>query len=214
MKKLLIALFLLLTVAAFAIESAPSAVVGYVKYDCVQGLNLVSLPMNAGYAYASDLANAFPSKMDQISYWDAATQSWVTAVDLGGFWDGDFEVANGSVLWVNGLESFSLYSMGSTFASAPSYSLVAGLNTVMVPIDMATADYAGTVGTSIGADQVSMWDPATQSWVTAVDLGGFWDGDFAVSAGFPLWVNSLAETTWPAPAKSTKTINNTNRVSK
>lgn len=212
MKKLLIALFLLLTVAAFAIESAPSAVVGYVKYDCITtdtgNLNFIALPMNSGYTYASDLANAFPSKMDAISMWDSASQSWVQASDLGGFWDGDFEIAPGAPLMIYCLENFSLYSMGSVPSSDPQYPIVVGLNSLMIPLTQQLS-YASDLGLSLGTvDAISTWDASSQSWVQASDLGGFWDGDFDITVGKPLMVYSFSETSWPsAPAKKVSTNN-------
>jgi len=199
MKKLVFVLLLIVSIGFLAaVESAPSAVVGYVKYPCVVGNNLIALPMNAGYAMASDLANAYPGNMDQISYWDATLQNWTTAVDLGGFWDGDFAVGNGTVLMVNALAGFNMFSLGSLYATNAQYSLLVGNNTVMIPLNYSSLAMAGEAGTAMGADQISFWDSSLQNWTTAVDLGGFWDGDFAISIGFPLMANILAPVTWPA----------------
>jgi len=204
MKKFILPLLVLLFVGSlFAVESDPSEVVGYVKYDCVAGLNLVALPMEQGYAWASDLGAAYPGMMDVINYWDNQTQSWVAANDLGFMWDGDFELTNGSVLWVNAVDSFSIYSMGDLPETAPSYDLVVGLNSLMVPLNRSDLATAETLGNEIGLlDVINYWDNQTQSWVAANNLGFMWDGDFPVSIGFPLWVNSFDAGSWPTARSS------------
>jgi len=209
MKKIMFVLLLIVSIGFLAaVESDPSAVVGYVKYPCVVGNNLVALPMSAGYAWASDLANAYPGNMDAISKWDASLQDWTTAVDLGGFWDGDFEVGNGSVLMINALAVFNMFSIGSLYATNAQYNLLVGNNTVMIPLNYSSLAMAGDAGTAMGADAVSTWDAGLQDWLTAVDLGGFWDGDFAISIGYPLMANILAPVVWPAGPRGNVRSNN------
>jgi len=197
MKKFILPLLLLLAVGMLAaVESAPSAVVGYVKYDCVAGLNLVALPLDAGYTMVSEFADQYPGTMDALSYWDNTTQSWVSAVDWG-YWEGDFAVTPGAVLMLSVLSPFSAYSIGDLPAANASYTLLTGLNTVMVPLNRSDIAMAGDIGTEIGTlDAISNWDNATQSWVSAVDWG-YWEGDFPVSIGFPLMVSSLSDGAWP-----------------
>jgi len=200
MKKFILPLLVLLLVGSlFAVESAPSEVVGYVKYECVTGLNLVALPMVQGYTYASDIATAYPGMFDAISYWDADNQVWAAAVDLGGFWDPDFEVIPGNGLWINALTPFSFYSIGDMPAVNASYNLVNGLNMIMIPLNRSDLALAGDLGMEMGnIDAISYWDNASQVWAAAVDLGGFWDPDFATSIGMPLWVNAFTPGTWPS----------------
>lgn len=206
MKKLILPLLLLLGITMLAaVESAPSAVVGYVKYDCVAGLNLLALPMNAGYTMASDFANAFPGILTSMSYWDAATQSWVSADDFG-YWEGDFPVTPGMPLMVNSGAVASLYSIGNMPAAPATYGLLAGLNTVMIPLNRADLLMAGDAGTSMGTvTTVSTWDNGTQSWVSADDFG-YWEGDFPISIGMPLMVNSSGATTWPSRGVNQNTL--------
>jgi hypothetical protein len=207
MKKVLLPLLMLIAIAGLlAVESAPSSIVGYVKYPCVTGLNFVALPMESGYAYASDAANAFPGMMDALSQWDAATQTWVIASDLGGFFDGDFPVAPGMPLMINALDDFNFYSMGSVPTNRYSYDLLTGLNAIMVPLSRTNLTLASEVGMDIGVvDAVSAWDAPTQTWVIASDLGGFYDGDYSVTIGMPLMVNALEPITWSG-AKSVNKV--------
>lgn len=199
MKKMMFVLLLIVSIGFLAaVESAPSSVVGYVKYPCLAGNNLVALPMNAGYVMASDLANAYPGSMDAISYWDASVQDWTAAVDLGGFWDGDYAIGNGSVLMINVLADFNLFSLGSMYPTNAQYTLLMGNNTVMIPLNYSSITMAGEAGVAMGADAVNTWDATVQDWTAAVDLGGFWDGDYAVTIGMPLMANILADTVWPA----------------
>jgi len=186
MKKFILPLLLLLAIGMLAaVESAPSDVVGYVKYDCLVGLNHIALPMNQGFTLAGNFGDANPGLMDAISYWDASAQTWMAAIDLG-YWEGDFPVQTGSVIMVNALSPFSAYSIGALPATNASYSMIEGLNDIMVPLNRSDILMAGDVGTEIGAlDALSYWDATAQTWMAAIDLG-YWEGDFPVSIGFPI----------------------------
>jgi len=210
MKKLILPLLLLLGITMLmAVESAPSAVVGYVKYDCVAGLNMFALPMATTMTAASEIGDAYPGSFDTIFYWDYAGQTWFGASDLGGFWDGDFPIASSNVLMANALAPVSLYSIGDLPATNPTYTIGSGLNTVMVPLNRADLTLAGDLGTEIGtADAIFYWDQAGQTFFGASDLGGFWDGDFAVSIGMPLMVSAYDAATWPTRSASNVNVRN------
>ncbi|PKN77728.1 MAG: hypothetical protein CVU48_10630 [Candidatus Cloacimonetes bacterium HGW-Cloacimonetes-1] len=210
MKKLVLPLLLLLAFGMLlAVESAPSAVVGYVKYDCVAGLNLVALPMATAWTNASELGDAYTGSFDAIFYWDFDAQTWFGASDLGGFWDGDFEIASSNVLMLSSLATISVYSIGQLPASNAVYTLGSGLNTIMVPLNRNDLTLAGDLGTELAvSDAVFYWDSAAQTFFGASDLGGFWDGDFDVSIGMPLMVSAFDSTTWPSRSSiKTKSIN-------
>ncbi|MCB5268680.1 MAG: hypothetical protein LHW43_01085, partial [Candidatus Cloacimonetes bacterium] len=204
MKRFILPLLVLLFVGSlFAVESAPSEVVGYVKYDCVAGLNLVALPMDQGYAMASELGAAYAGLTDAISYWDATNQRWYSAVYYADFemWDPDFSVAPGSVLMINALSPYTMYSIGDLPATNAQYTLVAGLNTLMVPLNESDLTLASELGSDIGVtDAISYWDATLQRWYSAVYYADFemWDPDFSVGIGMPVMANSLSGTTWPS----------------
>jgi len=202
MKKFILPLLLILAVGMLAaVESEPSAIVGYVKYDCIVGLNLLALPMDQGYGLASDIGTQYTGITDAISYFDPSTQDWSSAIDLGGFWDNDFAVGNGSVLLMYAYSPFSFYSIGNMFPENASYNFVIGLNTAMVPLNRIDIASASQVGIDIGSDAVSYFDATSQDWSTAIDLGGFWDNDFALSIASPFLIYSYSEMTWPITAK-------------
>jgi len=205
MKKFILPLLLLLAVGMLvAVESAPSEVVGYVKYDCLVGLNFVALPMEAGFTMASDFANAYPGMFDALNYWDNVNQQWVGAYDFG-YWDGDFAVTPGAVLMVNALSAGSVFSIGDMPAANASYSLLPGLNSLMIPLNKSSVTLASEladVEIGVGSlDAMNYWDNVNQQWVGAYDFG-YWDGDFATTIGMPLLVNSLITGTWPAGPRS------------
>ncbi|HNX03619.1 MAG TPA: hypothetical protein PKM71_08145 [Candidatus Cloacimonas sp.] len=207
MKKFILPLLLILTVGMLAaVESEPSAMVGYVKYDCIVGLNLLALPMDQGYGLASDIGLQYTGITDAISYFDPITQDWSTAVDLGGFWDNDFTVGNGSVLLMYAYSPFSFYSIGNMYANNASYNFLTGLNTAMVPLNRIDIASASQVGMEIGSDAVSYFDASAQDWSTAVDLGGFWDNEFSLTIASPFLVYSYSDMTWPATAAKRSNI--------
>ena len=101
MKKFILPLMLLLLVGSlFAVESDPSAVVGYVKYDLLPGYNTIALPMVQSYALASEVGLAMDA--DFVLQYDASSQEWQTAAPnpFGG-WDGDFAAAIGNPLLIS-----------------------------------------------------------------------------------------------------------------
>ncbi|HOC95561.1 MAG TPA: hypothetical protein PKH21_06090 [Candidatus Cloacimonadota bacterium] len=209
MKKLILPLLLLVAFGMLAaVESDPSAVVGYVKYPCVAGLNFIALPMQQGFTMATEVGDAIPATM--VGTWDPATEEWVTidAFPWGG-WDGtDYAVTTGDPLLISVDADVDFYSIGDLPAPA-TYSMVAGLNTLMVPLNKSALNMASLVGDDIPSTMVGTWDPATEEWVTidAFPWGG-WDGtDYATTIGMPLLVSVDAATTWPARAASQNIFN-------
>lgn len=212
MKKILVLGILVLFVSAvFALESDPSDVVGYVKYECVTtegtNSNFIALPMDAGFTLASEVGSDI-GVCDAVSYWDASNQGWVQATDLG-FplgWVGDFAVAPGAPLMI-GITSNVDYYVAGDLPIPASYTLVTtegtNSNSIMIPLNQ-TFTLASEVGTDIGVcDAVSYWDAVNQGWTQATDLGFplGWVGDFGVAIADPLMVGVTAGTTWPLPVR-------------
>ena len=108
---------------------------------------------------------------------------------------------------LNSYTSTVMYSIGDLPATNANYNIVAGNNTVMIPLNCNSFSLASEVGNSMavgGVDQVSYWDNINQYFVPATNLGDFWDGDFPVSIAMPLMVNAYSSFTWPSapPTKS------------
>ncbi len=207
MKKLILPLLLLVAFGMLAaVESAPSEVVGYVKYDCLAGLNMVAMPMVDGLTLTSEVGavyNVGGDYIDTINIWDPVTQTWTYATNYGGgFWDPDLPVATGSILYFNTTQALTFYSIGDMPAANAQYSIVPGLNTIMVPLNKSALSLTSLVGLDIGTgedlDTINLWDATTQTWAYATNYGGgFWDPDLTVGIGSPLFVNSLSTVSWP-----------------
>ena len=206
MKKLILPLLLLVAFGMLAaVESAPSDVVGYVKYPCVAGLNLIAFPMEQGYAWASDFAADYPGSFDTMYWFNNANQTWEYAYDLG-YWEGDFEIEPGFVMQVSALSAGNVYSIGNLPATNATYNFVAGLNTMMVPLNYSSFAWASDVATAVGTFDTMYWfNNTNQTWEYAYDLG-YWEGDFPVSIGFPMQVSSMSATTWPIRGTVTPTL--------
>jgi len=181
-----------------------------VKYPCLVGRNHIALPMDQGYTTAGNFGDANTGMMDAISYWDAAAQTWMAAIDLG-YWEGDFAVQPGSVLMVNALSPFDAYSIGALPSAPASYSMIVGLNDIMVPLNRSDILTAGGIGDEItgSLDALSYWDAIAQTWMAAIDFG-YWEGDFPVIIGFPMQVNALIPVIWPTRA-ATSTFGTRNK---
>ena len=185
------------------VESVPSEVVGYVKYPCVAGLNLVALPMNQGYTAASEVGDAYSGYIDQINFWFGDYQVWESATYYDfGFWDPDFAVAPGSVVMIHALSPFNLYSIGKLPSTNAQYNIVFGDNTAMIPLNKSSLINTALIGPSIGNEEsgntINIWDSAAQSWVASVNYGGgYWDPALPTSIGTPMFLNSGSSFLWP-----------------
>jgi len=198
-----------------AVESEPSEVVGYVKYDCLVGLNLVAMPMDDGLTLTSEVGaiyNATNENIDAINIWDPASQTWFFSTNYGGgFWDPDLPVAPGSILYFNTITPLTFYSIGAMPSTNAQYNIIPGLNTIMVPLNMNTLTLTSEVGASIGdgeyLDAINLWDAVSQTWTFSTNYGGgFWDPDLNVSIGTPLFVNSINSVTWPTGPRILKSL--------
>jgi len=203
MKKLILPLLLLVAFGMLAaVESDPSAVVGYVKYDMIIGNSVVAIPMDQGFDMASDIGTAYGS--DAVSYF-VSDESWATAWTDGTDWYDDFAVAPGSCVMMYSYDGASFFSIGSLPATNASYDLWIGNNIVMVPLNRSDLTMASEVGDDMGSDAVSQF-AADESWATAWTDGTDWYDDFSVSIGKPLMVYSYAVTTWPARGAASTTF--------
>ena len=222
MKKLLLPLLLILLVSMLAaVESDPSEIVGYVKYDCVVGLNFVAMPMDDGFLWTSEVGAIMgdgDSSVDAINIWDADIQQWSASTNYGGgFWDPELEVGPGAVLYFNAIEPFPFYSIGNLPAQNATYSVVAGLNTAMIPLNMANVTITSEVGVTMGdgdssVDAINLWDADIQQWSASTNYGGgFWDPELDLSIGTPMYFNAIEAFTWPSGRSSST---NTSRNSK
>lgn len=215
MKKFILPLLVLLFVGSlFAVESAPSEVVGYVKYDCVVGNNLIALPMNSGFTMTSEVVEAYNSAdvIDNINVWNSSGQFWDTAVNYGGnYFEPELPVDNGSVLFFNSSEAFSFYSMGPLYSNNATYDIVAGNNTAMIPLNRSDIDFTSVFAMDLGedvVDNINVWNAAGQFWDTAVNYGGnYFEPDFEISIATPIFFNSSTPMTWPSTGRNAGSMN-------
>jgi hypothetical protein len=207
MKKFILPLLLLLAIGMLAaVESDPSAVVGYVKYHCEPGINMIALPMDMPLGYTcGNFADNYPGMISDMSYWDYDNQQWVAASDWG-YWEGDFEVTPGLPMMITATGTFDAYSIGAMPAVNATYAMDAGINTIMIPLNKGdmnplvnpdmVSDFSEDIGAGLLSD-VSYWDYDNQQWVAASDWG-YWEGDFEVGIAMPLMVTATGPTVWPS----------------
>ena len=201
MKKVILPLLLILAFSFLvAVESDPSAVVGYVRYDLVAGLNYVALPMDQGFTSAAAFGDYAGATL--VQKWDPVAAIWNPTISLlaPNWWDDDFAVGPGDALLISVADAGPLYSIGDLPAPA-TYSMVAGLNSIMIPLNRSDLTMASAAGTDMGATLVQMWDPVAAIWNPTISelAPEWWDDDFAISIGLPLLVSVGADTTWPTP---------------
>ena len=215
MKKLLLPLLLLVLFSMLAaVETNASAVVGYVKYPCYTGINLIALPMDVPVGYTcGDFADNYPGMISELDYWDAVNQQWIAAVDWG-YWEGNFDVYPGLPMMITANDDFDAYSLGALPAVNASYALEPGINLMMIPLDKSdinplnnpdmTADLSDAIGAGV-LSEIDDWDALNQQWIAAVDWG-YWEGDFAIHIAMPLMVTANEQATWPTRSRNDNTL--------
>jgi len=220
MRKIIVFTILILFMGyLFALESAPSEVVGFVKYDCVTttgtNLNLVTLSMDAGYANASDLGNAIGNTIcNTVSKWDVAGQGWIQASYVPPMgWGGDFALDPGYAYMINVTSNVDVYIDGGLITQ-PQYNLSTttgtNLNLIMIPMDRSDLSMASNLGDDIGntiCNTVSKWEALGQGWIQASYVPPMgWGGDFAISIADPLMINVTSNVTWPTSSDFTDKV--------
>jgi hypothetical protein len=216
MKKLIVSLMLIISMFAFAAESAASATVGYVKYPCVAGDNFVGLPMQAEFGIASDFGiytgedgGTFTDGLvGAVNKFDSGTQKWSQAARMwAGYWDNDFAVTSGQAYLLNSTGAFNLIVNDEVVVN-PAYNIVAGDNAVIVPLTKSSMTNASSYGIETGEDggtftdgyigAVNKFDSGIQKWSQAARMwAGYWDNDFTIGIADPHLVNSSGVVVWP-----------------
>jgi len=209
MKKFILPLLLILAVGMLAaVESEPSEIVGYVKYDIAEGNSMLAIPMTTTFTTAGDLGNSLGAIT--VSYWDNSLQIFIGAmyIDWLGDWDNNFPIETGSVLMVNTPSATTFYSIGNLPATNPTYTLLVGNNTIMIPLNRSDLNMAGLVGNATNSSVVSYWDNDLQVFVGSmyIDWLGDWDNNFPTSIGDPLIVNSYSAGVFPGVTKANNII--------
>jgi len=207
MKKLILPLLLLVAFGMLAaVESDPSAVVGYVKYDMVVGNNLVAMPMEQTFTTTTEFGVALGEDLNTVMVFNQTSQSWEAAVNYGeGYWDPEYPVATNSVLFCNATVATTYFSIGPLPAAPATYTFVVGNNTAMIPLNRSDLTNTTQVGLTMGEDvnTIMVYNQGSQSFEAAVNYGeGYWDPEYPVAIGTPLFLNATNAITWPARSAS------------
>ncbi|MDZ4182803.1 MAG: hypothetical protein U1B83_08005 [Candidatus Cloacimonadaceae bacterium] len=212
MKKLLLPLLLLVAFGMLAaVESDPSEVVGYVRYNCYAGYNNVAYPMGAPTT-AEAIGQALLPNVDALYKWVPASQTWEAVFYDADFdeWFGTIPVLNGDVLVISAQAGFSFYSLGSPIDNIV-YNIAPGYNYISLPLNRSSLTTAEAVGGSIGnVDAVYVWSNQTQTWDAVIYDADFdeWFGSIPIAIGDVMVVSSSASGVWPSRGASTSSIRN------
>ena len=201
MKKLILPLLLLVAIGMLAaVESDPSAVVGYIKYPCITGLNFIGEPLNDSYATTTELGTDYPT-ITSIQKWTGT--SWLAVTyDPDWGWDDEFALDNLSVLFVYSTAATNVYTLGPVPDPLPQFSFTPGLNTMYVPLNKSALTNTELLATDI-ADVTSIQKWTGTSWLAVTyDPDWGWDDVFDVTIGMPLFIYKTAAGTYPSGAKA------------
>lgn len=193
-----------------ALESAPSEVVGYVKYECVTGLSFIALPLDTGYSTSAELGNAI-SNANQISKWDAAGQEWYSSgKNMFNQWTNIFDLEPGMAIMVKTTSDVSFYVTGGLYDVNPIYTIQyvadgGNLNAVMIPLDRSDLTTSQLVGADmVEVNQISYWNETDKEWESSgKNMFNQWTNGFDTTIGMPLMIKSTAAFTWPGSSDKT-----------
>jgi len=214
MKKILLPLLLILAVGMLAaVESEPSEVVGYVKYDCYTGFSYVAIPMGSA-GNAEDLVASNMPSISAIYKFIPTLQGWTSIVYDPEFeeWIGSMPVVPGDVLLLKCTANTTFYSIGS-LPNNYTYNITNGYNYITVPVNRGNISAAEQIGNEIGdIRSIFRWLNNSQGWESIVYDSEFmeWIGTIPVSIGDVLLLNSSGTAIWPSATK----VNNQNILGK
>jgi len=201
-------LLLFLPVLLLALESEPSEVVGYVKYECVSNVsgdyNFIALPLNAEYSTASELGADYPF-ISAIRQWDPTSQSWIASDNYGdGFWFPDNPINPNEAILVSISDSSADIFIAGSLNDAAEYTFVnnanGDYNAMMLPFEESSLITSTALGEDIpNCTSIRKWNPAAQEWIASDNFGGgFWFPEFAVDTATAYFVTVSAGSTWPS----------------
>jgi len=155
------------------------------------GFNLISFPFDpltdedfdAIIHTAFSLIAAIP-ECNEVFSWDALTQRWLSAMDIGGgsYIGDDFPIEAGKGYFVKCTNSATTTFYGKDIAYLLSLTFEPGFNLVSIPypIDYYTA--CSLVGAITGSSKSFSWSPTFQKWLSALIV----EGDLCIGDNFSI----------------------------
>ena len=197
MKKNKILLILTLIVPLFlcAIESDPSEVVGFVKFDLSSngssGYNVFTTPfqINNGTNISSIYNNI--TNCEALSFWSPDSQMW-KSYDAQP-WTPDWAVESAGTYMCHVSAGSTFYVYGKPVQN-PSYDLKTGKNLIMLPFEQSSiTDCAQLMNAIPGCTSVMYYDQTSQDWVEYSGTETVWN----VTTGMGYVVTVSSDTVWP-----------------
>lgn len=197
------------------LESSPSDVIGFIKTDCLPGLNLIALPLGFDQTNTSvlgNLYNASQTLISQIAVFDESINEWDSSVYLGaGYWSPVLPITQGDVVFVCATQAFTFYNYGvfiphQTFTRFV-YNEAWPQFPAFIPLDY----LHGILGISnlwdiyydTFCDNTSFWNAEAQAWWTLcqLDLWGEMGGSYLYTGfdwvGNPFVMSNGVSEVWP-----------------
>lgn len=197
MRTFIITIVLLTTFSIGAVESDPSNIVGFVRYECSTGKNLIALPLESNYTTPQDIYDDYPEISD-IKAWDSTNQDWITASAL----------ETGKAYLVNCSSAIDFFCAGDlvdTSSQNLETTSNTNLNLVIIPLERDDLTTASQLADDIAVcNSVSKWVREQQSWVTATKINSTWQDDYNVEVADVLLINVTDDVVWPARNQETK----------
>lgn len=169
-----------------------STIAGEVNTEVFPGLNQMGVslfPMDPD----SDGFQGGLVDVSEVRSWNPGTQLWDTWLP----WTGDPPIAidHGESPWIGVIATQDHGLLGQVPAvNESNASLVAGWNTLTMPLSSMPTMASDVLAMQPAADSVAFWSGASQSWLRLWQAG--WGADFQIEPGMGFWVDMTASGAW------------------
>jgi hypothetical protein len=202
MKKVFISAILVLFLGSlFALESGPSDVVGFVKYDVfLNDFTMIAIPFPTTLAMASDLAADISPDVTDVIFWNNAWFGWQQYSTASPATDYAITSDMSYLVYKGGTANVDWYSYGDLPTAATFDIFANDFTQIMLPLDRSDLVMASDLANDIGpgVTDVITWNNAWFGWQQYSTASPATDFAIDIGQGFLIY-STAAYPGWNSP---------------
>lgn len=169
-----------------------STIAGEVNTTVYPGINQLGISLFPMVPTSAGIDGGL-ADVSEVRSWDSTAQQWDTWLP----WSGDpaIPVVHGESVWLGAIAAQVHGLLGQVPAvNESNASLVAGWNTVTMPLNSSGLLASDVLDQLPAAESVAFWSGADQGWWRLWQAG--WGADFAIDPGMGFWIEMNAAGSW------------------